>query len=154
MSELINKAKIAEMHQINSELTREIDALREELQEQNRELEHLRGAPSEDVTQLQEKIAEYEQRERDYQERITAIIKEADYVQDRKTLVENVFSIFQQMDASPVVAAIEQYYQQQQRPKMVIAFLVGILVPLMVLVIADVTILERFIEKITRFING
>ncbi|MFO7765468.1 MAG: hypothetical protein R6V33_03455 [Pelovirga sp.] len=156
MSELINKAKIAEMNKINAELNQKIESLQEKLDAQGRELERLSElAPlEENITHLKEKVAAYEQRELSYKQHIESIIEQAKHVRQVDSLVEQFFSFFQLHDDGSIAAAINKFYKKNERSRLIIAFLLGVLVPLVVLVVIDVSILQQFIENLTRFMNG
>lgn len=155
MSEFINKAKIAEMNKINTELNQKIESLQEALDVQDRELERLRElAPPEDITHLKEKVVASEQRELSYKQNMESIIEQAKNVQDIDSLIEQLFSVLQLHDDGSIADAIDKFYKKHQRSKLIIAFLLGVLMPLVVLFVADVSILQQFIENLTRLKNG
>ncbi len=156
MSELINKAKIAEMNKINAELNQKIESLQEELVAQGRELARLRdlATPEEDITHLKQKVAAYEQRELSYKQHIESIIEQAKHVEQIDTLVEQFFSFLQLHDDGSIAAAIDKFYKNHERNRLIIAFLLGVLVPLVAFVVADVSILHQLIENFSRIMNG
>ena len=155
MSELINKAKIAEMNKINTELNQKIESLQEALDVQSRELERLRElAPPEDITHLKEKVTAYEQRELSYKQNIESIIEQAKYAQNIDSLVEQLFSVLHLHDDGSIATAIDNFYKKNERSRLIIVFLLGVLVPLVTLVVTDASILQQFIEKLARLINA
>ncbi|MBD1399278.1 hypothetical protein [Pelovirga terrestris] len=156
MSEWINKAKIAEANKINTELNQKIKSLQEELDTQCRELDHLRelATPDEDITHLKEKITAYEQRKLSDKQHIESIIEQAKHVQKVDSLVEQFFSILQVHDDGSIAVAIDKFYKKHERSKLFIVFLLGALVPLVVWVATDASIIQQLIERITRLING
>lgn len=130
MSEFINKSKIAKLQQSNSELINEISNLEIELHDLNGEVERLRGGNPDVIKLLREKITEYEQRETEFKERILLISKEANNNSKKYDVVKGLLSVLQGMDTVIVEAAIDKYYQKKGVPKIIIAFLLGILVSL------------------------
>ncbi|MCD6580542.1 MAG: hypothetical protein J7K90_01965 [Desulfuromusa sp.] len=128
MSEFINKSKIIQLQQSNSELINEISNLEIELHNLNGEVERLRGENPEDIKLLREKITEYEQRETEFKERILLISREAD--NSKKYDVKELLSVLQGMDTVIVEAAIDKYYKKKGVQKIITAFLLGILVSL------------------------
>lgn len=162
MSEFIHRAKIAELDQTNSELNKEIESLREELEDLKSELEQFREKSPDGIKQLKEIIAEHEERERDFQQRLASLRKEAEHTRNIDGFLEHFFSTLQVIDAGPVAAAIERYYKKKQRPRMIIAFLLGVLAPLAAWLISDfmlddrafTTILEQFFANISKLAKG
>lgn len=133
MSEFVNKSKIAKLQHSNLELINEISTLEIELQDLNGEVERLRGENPDDIKHLREKITEYEQRETEFKERILLISKEAN--NKKYDVVKELLFALQGMDTVSVEAAIDKYYQKKGVPKIINAFLLGILVSLIVWII-------------------
>ncbi len=132
MSEFIHKAKIAALEQSNAELIDEISSLKIELDKLNDEIEHLRGENPDDIKYLREKVTEYEQREANLKERVLSISKIAENNNENAGVVKQLLSALQVVDSAIVETAIEKYYKKNGLPKIIIAFLLGLLVPLVV----------------------
>jgi DNA repair exonuclease SbcCD ATPase subunit len=158
MSEFIHKALIAKLNQSNSELTRELESLRNQIQAQKRELEHVRANAPDEAEHLKKKIKEYEQRETEYQQHLASISKAAENARDKEQLAEQFLSALPLVDAAPVATAIERYYRKSQSLKIIIAFLSGVLVTLGVWLVSDMVlndrpysaILKKLIEDVSR----
>ena len=131
MSEFIHKAKIVALQQSNSELINEISNLKTKLNDLNGEIERPSGKNSADINHLREKVTEYEQREAEFNERILSISKEAK--NNKKKAV----------------------------PKIIIAFLLGVLASLVAWHIANYlendkfysTIIKRVIDNILQLLT-
>lgn len=131
MSEFIHKAKIVALQQSNSELINEISNLKTKLNDLNGEIERPSGKNSDDINHLREKVTEYEQREVEFNERILSISKEAK--NNKKKAV----------------------------PKIIIAFLLGVLASLVAWHIANYlendkfysTIIKRVIDNILQLLT-
>ena len=131
MSEFIHKAKIVALQQSNSELINEISNLKTKLNDLNGEIERPSGKNSDDINHLREKVTEYEQREAEFNERILSISKEAK--NNKKKAV----------------------------PKIIIAFLLGVLASLVAWHIANYlendkfysTIIKRVIDNILQLLT-
>lgn len=156
MSEFIHKAKIAGLEQSNAELINEISNLKVELHDLNGEIERLRGENPDDIKHLSEKITGYEQCEAEFKERVLSISKIAENNNKEDEIVKQLLSILQVEDTAIVETAIEQYYKKNGVSKIIIAFLIGALIPLVVWQIADYlkndefynTIIKRVIDNI------
>ncbi len=156
MSQFIDKAKIAE-------LNCEIESLRHELQNQNKELEDLKEKNSEDITELEWEVSDYRQHEAvDYEQRVETINKELENSKNKENPVEQFLATLELDDAASVAATIDQYYRKKQQPRLVIVFLLGILVPLAVWFINDFasndqsygTIFRQLIDNLAKFISS
>ena len=129
MSEFINKSKIIQLQQSNSELINEISNLEIELHDLNGEVERLKGENPDAIKLLREKITEFEQRETEFKDRILLISKEANNSK-KYDVVKELLSVLQGMDTVIVEAAIDKYYKKKGVQKIITAFLLGILVSL------------------------
>lgn len=156
MSEFIYKTEIATLKQSNAELNHFIANLKTELYDLSCEFERLRKENPDDINHLKEKITEYEHREAEFQERILSISREIKNNSNKHVAVKQLLSTLQVGDAVVVEAAIEQYYKKRGVPKIIIAFLLGIVVSLSALLLSNYlphnetynTIIERLTEVI------
>ena len=161
MSEFIHKAKIVALKQSNSELINEISNLKTKLNDLNGEIERPRGKNSDDINHLREKVTEYEQREAEFKERILSISKEAKNNKKKDEVVKQLLSALHVVDTVIVETAIEQYYKKKGVPKIIIAFLLGVLASLVAWHIANYlendkfysTIIKRVIDNILQLLT-
>lgn len=130
MSELINKSRIAALEQANFELVNKITDLQDELDYLNGELERLKVEKPNDIERLSEKLSAYEQREAELEARILAITKIAKNHNKKGDVVRQLLTVLQGEDSAAVETLIEQHYNKKEMPKIVIAFLLGVLVSL------------------------
>ena len=136
MSEFIHKANIVALKQSNTELINQISKLKTDLHDLNCEIVRPRGNNPDEIKLLREKVTEYEQREAEFKERILSISKEAKNNKKKHEVVKQLLSALQVVDTVIVEAAIEQYYKNIGVPKIIIAFLLGVLASLVVWFIA------------------
>lgn len=154
MSEFIHKAKIAALEKSNTELIDEISNLKIELHDLNGEIERLRGENPDDIKHLKEKVTEYEQREADLKERLLSIAKIAKNNNKNGEVVKQLLSTLQVEDTAIVETAIEQCYKKREVPKIIIAFLLGVLIPLVGWHIAKYLENDEFYNTIIKRIIG
>ena len=153
MSELINKSKIAALEQSNFELTNEISNLENELHDLNGEIERLRGENPDDIKYLSEKVSAYEQRETEFKGRILSITKIAKNNNNKHEVVKQLLSALQVEDTASVETSIEKYYKKRERPKIIIAFLLGVLVSLVAWLIAGYSENDEFYNTIMKWVR-
>ena len=132
MSEFINKARIAELNQSNAELNSELESLKKQVADQDRELEDLREKQEADKCLVEEQIMTCEKNESD-QSHLTALSRAVAQSGDISATGKQFVAILRQMNASPLATAIEKYYRRKQRPRVVVAFLAGALLASLVL---------------------
>lgn len=154
MSEFVNKAKIAGLEQSNAELINEISNLKIELDDLNGEIERLREENPDDLKHLKEKVTEYEQRETYFKERVLSISKIAKNHNNNDEVVKQLLSALQVEDTATVETAIEKYYKKGGLSKIIIAFLLGVLLPLVAWQVADYLKNDEFYNAIIRRVIG
>lgn len=154
MSELIHKSKIAALEQSNFELSNEILNLQNELQDLNDEIGRLKAENPDDIKHLSEKVSEYEQREAEFKARILSITKTAESHNEKHEVVKQLLSALQVEDSARVETSIEQYYKKQQGPKIIIAFLLGVLVALVVWLVAGYLENDESYNMIIKWVRG
>jgi predicted nuclease with TOPRIM domain len=128
MSEFINKAKIADLQHANAELSEEILTLKIELEDLNDEVTRLREENPDDIDHLKEKLLAYEQREKEFKERLLTISEGVKNNPKKYDVVKGLLAIFQGTETDIVEDAIDSYYKRKWRPRVVTFFLLGILV--------------------------
>jgi len=153
MSEFIHKAKIAALEQSNAELNNEISNLKAELDDLNCEIKRFREQNPDDIQQLEAKIAEYERREAELKERIVSISAEAKNNNKSDGVVKALLSALQVEDATIVEAAIEQYYKKRGMPKIMVAFLLGVLVSLAIWLVSVYLENDESFNTIIEYLN-
>lgn len=153
MSEFIHRTEIAALKQSNTKLNQVISDLEAELHDLKCELEHLRGENPDEKKQLKEKIPEFEHHEAELKERMLLITREAKRNNKKNVVVKQLLSALQVEDAAIVEAAIEQYYKKKEFPKIIIAFLFGVLCPLVVWWISTYSENDKLYNSIIEHIN-
>ncbi|MDA3902859.1 MAG: hypothetical protein PF441_05335 [Desulfuromusa sp.] len=153
MSELIHKSKIAALNQSNYELINEISNLKTERHDLNGEIERLKGENPDDIRHLREKITEYEQREAEFKERILSISEKAKNNNKKHEIVKQLLSALPVVDTVIVETAIEQYYKKRRAPKIIIAFLLGVLASLVAWLIAGYLENDQFYNTIIKWVK-
>ncbi len=153
MSEFIHKTEIAALKQSNAELHKVIANLEAELQDLNCELERLRSENPDETKHLKERIAEFEHREAELKERLLLISREANSNHKKHVVVKQLLSALQVEDAAIVEAAIEQCYKKNGVPKIVVAFLFGVLFSLVVWLLTTYSENDKFYNTIIEHIN-
>lgn len=153
MSEFINKAKIADLQQVNAELSREISSLKIELEELNGEIVTPGEENPDEIHHLREKIIALEQRETEFQEKLLTIFERVKNNPKKYDVVKGLLSMFQVTEVDIVEAAIDNHYKRKWRPRVITFFLLGILVSILswisfMLIVKDV----HFIEIIQQLI--
>lgn len=159
MSEFVHKTRIASLEQSNSELIDEISNLKTELHDLNIEIESLKRVNPDDIERLSEKVTECEQHEAEFQERILSITRESKNTPPKYEVVQQLLSALQVEDTVSMETAIEQYYKKKGAPKIIIAFLLGVLVALVTWLIVDYlendipynTIIKRVIDTFSNY---
>lgn len=153
MSEFIHKMEIAALKQSNAKLNNVISNQEAELHDLKCELERLREEKPDEKKQLKERITEFEHREEKLKERMLLISREAKRNNKKHVVIKQLLSALQVEDASIVEAAIEQYYKKKGVPKIIVAFLFGVLFSLVVWLIAAYSENDKFYNSIIEHIN-
>jgi DNA repair exonuclease SbcCD ATPase subunit len=153
MSEFIHRTKIAALKQSNVKLNQVISNLEAELHDLKCELERLRRENLDEKKQLKERIPEFEYREEELKEPTFSITREAKSNNKKHVVVKQLLSALQVEDAAIVEAAIEQYYKKKGVPKIIIAFLFGVLCPLVVWWISTYSENNKFYNSIIEQMN-
>lgn len=153
MSEFIHKTEIVSLKQSNAELSEAISKLKTDLNDLNYEIEHLRRENPEDLKQLKARLAEYEQRETEFKKRILSISKEAKDNNKKHVVVKQFLSALQVENATIVETAIERHYKKRGLPKIIVAFLLGVLVTLVLWLASTYQEGDKFYNTIIDHIN-
>lgn len=153
MSEFIHKTEIADLKQSNAELSNAISDLEAELHDLKCELELLRRENPDENKKLKEKITKFENREAELKERILLISREAKSNNKKHVVFKQLLSALEVEDAAIVEDAIDQYYKKKWVPKIIIAFLFGVLFPMVVWFIDTYSENEKFYNSIIEHIN-
>ncbi len=153
MSEFIHKSEIAALKQSNAELNNVILNLKTERYDLSCEIERLRKENPDDLKQLKERVTEYEHREAELKKRISLISKEAKNNNKKHMVVKQLLSALPVEDAAIVEAAIEQCYKKREGPKIIVAFLFGVLVSLGFWLISIYLENDKFYDTIIEHIN-
>lgn len=130
MSEFINKSKIAALSQSNADLIDEISALRAECQ-RLKDAAQPRESHQDNADQLRQTIATHEQRETDLREALELVAWKAKTTKEIGGIVHQLMDALQLADDGSVEVAIDKFYKKRSTPRIAIAFLVGVLSPLM-----------------------
>jgi len=152
MSEFIHRTEIAALKQSNVKLNQVISNLEAELHDLKCELERPRREDSDEKKQLKERIPEFEHSEAELKERMSVITRKAKR-NNKKQVVKQLLSTLQVEDTAIVEAAIEKYYKKKEVPKIIIAFLFGVLCPLVVWWIAIYSENDKFYNSIIEHIS-
>jgi predicted nuclease with TOPRIM domain len=139
MSQFINKAKIAELNLNNTELADELSALKEKCQKLNIEVEHLRGGGADETEALKKRLVDYELREFELNEQLSNIAKSMKNGTASEDIVNQLLSTLRATNCSELETAIGQHYSKMGLPRVIIAFLLGALSPLVIWHIVEFT---------------
>jgi chromosome segregation ATPase len=131
MSEFINKSKIAALNQSNVELSDEISTLQAQCQRLSAEIEQLKNRAPDDVELLKQSLAAYGQRETELKDALELFTWKAKTTKDSAEIIDQLMNALQLTDDGSVEFAIKQHYKQRWAPKLIIAFLLGVLSPLL-----------------------
>ena len=118
------------MQHSNAELINEISNLQLEVDDLNGEIKRLRGENPDDIKYLREKITEYEQRETEFNEHMLSISETVKRNPRKYDVVKELLSVLPVAEPAIVETAINNYYKNKWRPKVITSFLLGILVPM------------------------
>ncbi|SEA56986.1 hypothetical protein SAMN05660420_02504 [Desulfuromusa kysingii] len=127
MSEFINKAKIADLQHANAALNDEIATLNDELARLNDEIKRQGEEPSDEIDHLREVISNYEHCEKEFKERVLSLSTAVQNNSLEGDIVKELLAAIDLSETGSIEAAINRHFKNKWWPKVVTAFLLGIL---------------------------
>lgn len=125
MSKFLSNTKIVELSRSNNGLHGEIESLHRQISRLKSEVERLSGHDADSIDDLRERLAAFEQQDRELKEKVEAICQTADESADRDEVLGQLLSLFPVEENDKLKVLLTQRPQSAVEAQPVAAFAIG-----------------------------